>query len=145
MGGTRRQTVLSLCLAALAAAGCGVVRSAAEYGVSDPSRAALVIVDGSSDFQVVSVTLRSTSTEWARGLGGNRDGAERVHEIDPGEYELTVRYSAQDWRGYAAGDLETTFSVSAGEAVRYVLEGGDLNPGPGEGGWFYRPPHLARR
>jgi len=113
----------------------------AEFGVTDPNRAALVIRNTSS-FGVVAVELRSGTSDGNLAIDTDKV-REGVYSLPAGHYVMIVRYSDGGPVSEARGSLESMFEVEAGDTIQFTLEGGDLHP-PGTDGIRFRPPLLTQ-
>lgn len=149
---------------------CNLGPKAADYGVSDPTKAAFVFLDNkSTPFKIAIVTLTEKSTGKKQDIIGPAKIVEMMKEeysnvplkllediqnkqmvcvIDPGKYDMVVHWiykeRSGDFEYSAKGDLEDSFSLDAGEAAVYELVGGSVFY---EGTILkkYYPPHLERR
>lgn len=118
---------------------------ASTYGITDPSRAALRMANGTSDFAITHITVEDArqhvvSQEVTIEIG---PGARRVLELAPGSYVVSVRYVEikQAVANRPKGSLSQPLTASPGKAVLLSLQGGRSSPD----GLIYVPPRLVTR
>lgn len=150
--------------------GCNSGPKAPDYGVYDPTKAALVFRNNkSTPFKIARVTLTEKSSGEKQDITGPVSFAEMMKEmypnvnftlpkdaqdeqkvcvIDPGKYDMVVHWryikSIGSKEYFAKGDLKDSFSLDAGEAAIYELNGGSVFNFE-EYIFKYYPPHLERR
>jgi hypothetical protein len=135
-----RRTIVLLALGALALLvltsllWAAWVRShrASTYGITDPSRAALRVANGTSDFAITRITVEDArqhvvSQEVTIEVG---PGASTVLELAPGPRVISVRFVEIDQAvaNRPEGSLSQSVTVSPGEAVLLSLQGGRSSP-----------------
>jgi len=114
------------------------------YGVTDPTKAVLVIEDRTVAFHIIGTKItREDGQSWDLGrISGGRQG---VFPIEPGDYTLEVEYcdhpsleavASLSW--YVHNTKSAEFSVIKKRATIFHLEGGNVS------GIFYTPPELNR-
>jgi hypothetical protein len=114
---------------------------AAKYGVDDPARGALVVLNR-SPFELTGVYIYalpdSTLLTSSRG-----DDRRQVFPVAPGEYVVSVGYRRPVGVLYdARGATDDRVVARAGEAVILTLSGGD--PTPLQPSLEFKPPTLER-
>ena len=105
---------------------------ASDYGVTDPSSAAVVVVDDCLPFYVTGVTVENRTTGAVQSLGTVPDGGQRAFRVAPGSYTVSVRYHEDiapieqgSKQKYWVTDTATvSIDVAAGEAAVCALHGG---------------------
>ena len=106
---------------------------ASDYGVTDPSKAALVIIDSSAVYQVDGVMLQVAGTYYgcnyssSQSMGKVPEGGQRVFTVAPGSYGLTISaWPAGLSHRFIVVPSTTckSFEVAAGKAEVLTLSGG---------------------
>ena len=114
--------------------------AAGDYGVGDPSKAALVVYDESPDFTVQYVHLVDHVSNQTTDLGPVPNGEVKVFTVAPGDYLLVVGYYARSSGTYVywecKRDLTQNITLEAGHAGIFYLRGG------GECSVTFTPPDL---
>lgn len=115
---------------------------AADHGVDDPSRGALVVHNRSPfDVTRIEVYALPDSTLAAVDSAGRPN---TVFPVPPGEYVVLVDYARTHGVLYVArGGEGDRVQVGAGQAVIFTLSGGD--PTPSQPSLEFRPPSLTRK
>ena len=137
--------------------------SASRYGVTDRTKAALVVQNNTDCFYIIGVQItRTDGRSWDLGTDASEEkkvfpiehgertaegniigGGQEAFPIEPGAYRLDVTYS--DLRSladipsvgfYVVNSLPSAFSAGRGSVVRFTLAGGH------SGGAMYTPPEL---
>jgi len=121
-----------------------VGRSASRYGISDKTKSALVIENNTSEFYILGVSISGDQSQaWATIIPM---GEEQVFSINPGSYQLKIRYSNHadlenlgflTW--YVDAQKSIDFGIRKGLAAIFSLEGGDVS------GMMYDPPDLISK
>lgn len=135
--------VISLCIIILAVGALVVPESqrASTYGIVDKERSALVIYNKTSEFFILSIDVKSGTTE--KFTGTISPGEFKTYPLLPGAYSLIIHYSDRanfsttsyiKW--YVDGVALSDFEVKKGRAAIFALRGGDMK------GMFYDPPKL---
>jgi len=131
-----------LALLFIASTGCenNGGQKATDFGVSDPTMSALVIQDKSDLFFITAVNYITTESGTSGQQGAIADNKSATYTIKPGSYTLVVeaRWENPSTNSTTA-DLLTTntlkfadeklsdsFTVQAGDAVVYNLNGGAI-------------------
>ena len=120
-----------------------VYPSAAEYGITDETKSALVVIDQSPDYIVLSFTLKNRSTGTTIQRENLPNSSTTTVEISPGNYTLDCTYFDSsplgDWVVFACRGTNTAdFYVAPGDAAVYRMTGGENCK------TIYLPPTLTR-
>ena len=129
-------------LAALTIAGTGCEdgggQKAAEFGVTDPNKSALVIQDHSENFFITATSYANTETGGLGQNGAIADNKSATYTIEPGDYRLVVdaRWESLNITTnilittnslkFADEKVSASFTVQAGDAIVYNLSGGAI-------------------
>jgi len=102
------------------------VPTAADFGVTDPNRAALVLFDASDHYDIAWAELLREDGTGERLAPVPHDG-KQVYELAPGNYGLTVEWKAHAGdppRYICHGAYSKRFSVQNQDVQIYSLSGG---------------------
>ena len=106
------------------------------YGITDKDQAALVIQNNTSRFYILDLKLDGELISDKVIM----QGSQSVVGIPSGQHELIIHYSDHiqppSFGFYVSNVFKENFSVGAGRAALYAVEGGDVS------GIFYTPPDL---
>ncbi len=107
------------------------------YVITDKNQAALIIQNNTSEFFILDLKLDGELISKEVIMPKGRQG---VVAIPSGQHELVIHYSDHilppSFGFYVSAVLKENFTVGAGRAVVYSIEGGDVQ------GMFYDPPEL---
>ena len=135
-----RISMTLLALLSIASTGCenGGGQKAADFGVTDPNKSALVIQDHSENFFITGSSYANTGTGALGQNGAIADNKSATYTIEPGDYTLVVEARWETLNittnilittnslKFADEKLTASFTIQAGDAVVYNLSGGAI-------------------